>query len=464
MVFPSIEFAIFFPIVITVSWALMSRPPLWKPFILVASYIFYGAADPKFCILLAGVTLANQAAAVLIDRAPDQRAKKQFMVAAVAVDLGVLGIFKYYGFFVDELNGLFDSFGLGLPVPVANIALPIGVSFYTFQAISYAVDVYRGIIKPAPTIDLAVYLAFFPHVVAGPIVRAREILPQIAKPRNPNDVRVGPAVMLIAVGLVKKVAIADYLAREVVDPVFGVPQAYAAPDVALASYAFAAQIYCDISGYTDIAIGLALLMGFVFPQNFDRPYSATSFRDFWRRWHMTLSHFLRDFLYIPLGGNKGGRLATMRNLMLTMLLGGLWHGAAWTFVIWGGIHGGALAIERGVRGRLPAPPVWLSWFIVFHAVVLAFVIFRAEDIGLAWDLLGRLAEPGSATLLTGTVALALAAVLGLQLVPQRPLARLRLSIERLEPVPLGAVLAVVIIVVGATVPSGGVPQFIYFQF
>ena len=194
-------------------------------------------------------------------------------------------------------------------MPIANIALPIGVSFYTFQAISYAVDVYRGIIKPAPTIDLAIYLSFFPHVVAGPIVRAREILPQIAKPRDPNDVRVGAAVMLIAVGLVKKVAIADYLAREVVDPVFGVPEAYAAPDVVLAAYAFAAQIYCDFSGYTDIAIGVALLMGIVFPQNFDRPYSATSFRDFWRRWHMTLSRFLRDYLYIPLGGNRGGRLA-----------------------------------------------------------------------------------------------------------------------------------------------------------
>ena len=175
----------------------MSRPPLWKPFILAASYVFYGAADPRFCILLAGVTLANQAAAVLIDRAPDARSKKGIMAAAVAVDLGVLAVFKYYGFFVDELNGLFDSFGLGLPVPIANIALPIGVSFYTFQAISYAVDVYRGIIKPAPTIDLAIYLSFFPHVVAGPIVRAREILPQLARPRDPNDVRVGAAVVLI---------------------------------------------------------------------------------------------------------------------------------------------------------------------------------------------------------------------------------------------------------------------------
>jgi D-alanyl-lipoteichoic acid acyltransferase DltB (MBOAT superfamily) len=464
MVFPSIEFAIFFPIVITVSWALMSRPPLWKPFILVASYIFYGAADPRFCLLLAGVTLANQFAAVQIDRATTQRRRKQIMAASVAVDLGVLAIFKYYGFFVDELNGLFDSFGLGLPVPIANIALPIGVSFYTFQAISYAVDVYRGIIRPSPTIDLAIYLSFFPHVVAGPIVRAREILPQLAKPRNPNDVRVGAAVMLIAVGLVKKVAIADFLAREVVDPVFGVPEAYAATDVALASYAFAAQIYCDFSGYTDIAIGLALLMGIVFPQNFDRPYSATSFRDFWRRWHMTLSRFLRDFLYIPLGGNRGGRLFTMRNLMLTMLLGGLWHGAAWTFVIWGGIHGAALAIERGLRGRVPAPPVWLRWLIVFHVVVIAFVIFRAENIGIAWDLFTQLAEAGEPTLWSLSAVLAVVAVIGLQLVPQRPIAELRLSVERLHPAALGAALAGVVLVVGATIPGGGVPPFIYFQF
>ena len=183
-----------------------------------------------------------------------------------------------------------------------------GSRFITFQAISYVVDVKRGLLAPASTLDFAIYLSFFPHVVAGPIVRAREFIPQLAKPRDPRDVAVGAAVVLIALGLVKKVAIADYLAREVVDPVFGVPEAYAAPDVALAAYAYAAQIYCDFSGYTDIAIGVALLMGFVFPQNFNSPYRATSFRDFWRRWHMTLSRFLRDFLYIPLGGNRGGKL------------------------------------------------------------------------------------------------------------------------------------------------------------
>jgi D-alanyl-lipoteichoic acid acyltransferase DltB (MBOAT superfamily) len=465
MVFPSIEFAIFFPIVIGVSWALMSRPPLWKPFVLVASYIFYGAADPKFCILLAAVTLANQGFARLIHRAQDERRRKQLVTAAVAVDLAVLGVFKYYGFFVSEINGTLDSVGLGLPVPLANIALPIGVSFYIFQAISYVVDLHRRVIpRPAPTIDLAIYLAFFPHVVAGPIVRAREILPQIARPRDPRDVRVGAAVALIAVGLVKKVAIADFLARELVDPVFGVPQAYSAPDAILAAYGFAAQIYCDFSGYTDIAIGVALLMGIVFPQNFDRPYSATSFRDFWRRWHMTLSRYLRDFLYIPLGGNRGGRLRTARNLMLTMLLGGLWHGAAWTFVIWGGIHGAALSLERALRGRVPALPRWLAWFVVFHVVVLAFVFFRAGDIGIAWELLTRMVDPGPATLWAPWVIAAIVAVVGLQLLPQEPIARIRRWFEGLDAVPLGAALALVIILVGATVPSQGVPPFIYFQF
>ena len=269
-----------------------------------ASYLFYAAASPRYCILLGAITLANQAGAVLVHRARDDRSRKRLTAGVVALDLGVLGVFKYYGFVVDEWGRFLDSLGLGMPLPLLTIALPIGLSFITFQAISYVVDVNRGLLPPSSTLDFGIYLSFFPHVVAGPIVRAREFIPQLSKPRNPSDVAVGAAVVLIALGLVKKVALADYLAREVVDPVFGVPEAYAALDVALAVYAYAVQIYCDFSGYTDIAIGVALLMGFVFPQNFDSPYRATSFHDFWRRWHMTLSRFLRDFLYIPLGGNR----------------------------------------------------------------------------------------------------------------------------------------------------------------
>ncbi len=358
---------------------------------------------------------------------------------------------------------MLDTVGLGLPLPLAAIALPVGISFIVFQAISYTVDVHRRVIEPSSTIDVALYLSFFPHLVAGPIVRAREFIPQLQKPRDPRKVAVGAGVALIVIGLVKKVAIADFLAREIVDPVFGVPQAYAAPDVILASYAYAVQIFCDFSGYTDIAIGVALLMGFVFPQNFDRPYRAASFREFWRRWHITLSRFLRDFLYIPLGGNRGGKLRQARNLMITMVLGGLWHGAAWGFVLWGFIHGSALVIENVFRGRI-SPPTWLKWFLTFHIVVLAWIPFRAPDLDLAGSFLSRLVEPGPATLWTAPVVFVILLVIGLQLLPARPMDALRVRYERLHPAALGASMAVVIVLVAATVSSQGVPPFIYFQF
>ena len=463
MVFPSFEFAFFFPVVLALSWALMPHPRAWKPFVLAASYLFYAAASPRYCLLLAGLTLANQLGAVLVHRAPDERTAKRIVAAMVAVDLGVLGVFKYYGFFVDEFGRLLDSIGLGMPLPLLTLALPIGLSFITFQAISYVVDVKRGLLPPASTLDFGLYLSFFPHVVAGPIVRAREFIPQLAKPRNPSDVAVGAAVVLIALGLVKKVAIADYLAREVVDPVFGVPEAYAAPDVALAAYAYAAQIYCDFSGYTDIAIGVALLMGFVFPQNFNSPYRATSFRDFWRRWHMTLSRFLRDFLYIPLGGNRGGKWKTARNLMITMTLGGLWHGAAWGFVLWGALHGVCLVVERMLSGRVKAP-AWLRWAIVFHVVVFGWILFRAESLDLVGTFLSQLTEPGEATLWAPVTVGAIVAVIGFQLLPPDPLERLRLRVAALPSYALGFGLAAVVALVGATVPSEGVPPFIYFQF
>ena len=463
MIFPTVEFAIFFPLMLGLSWLLMPRPRIWKPFVLAASYAFYGAAGWKFCLLLGAVTLGNQLAAKLIHRAEGEDARRRILWAAVTLDLLLLGAFKYYGFFAQEINGVLRSFGLGLSAPLVAIAIPLGVSFFTFQAISYVVDVHRRRIEPGTTMDVALYLSFFPHVVAGPIVRAKEFLPQLATPRSRHDVPVGAGIGLIALGLVKKVAIADYLAREVVDPVFSVPSAYAAPDVALASYAYAAQIFCDFSGYTDIAIGAALLMGFVFPQNFHRPYSAVGFQEFWRRWHMTLSRFLRDFLYIPLGGNRGGKFKTARNLMLTMLLGGLWHGAAWTFVLWGALHGGGLVAERALSGRVRAPR-WFGWLITFHLVVLGWILFRSPDLGTAGDMLAGLADPGPATLWTAPAVAAVLLVVGLQLLPERWIERVRLRVEAQPPVVLGTGLAVIVMFVAATVPSQGVPPFIYFQF
>ena len=466
MVFPSIQFAIFLPIVLALSWALMPRPRLWKPFILVASYVFYAAASIGYCLLLAAMTLANQLGAVMVQRsidAGDPAKGRRFVIATVAFDLGVLGVFKYYGFFVNDIGAFLDAIGLGLPLPLLTLALPIGLSFITFQAISYTVDVRRGLIEPAGLLDFAIYLSFFPHLVAGPIVRAREFLPQLSAPRNPRDVAVGAGVMLIMLGLIKKVALADFLAREVVDPVFSVPQAYSAPDAIFAAYAWAAQLYCDFSGYTDIAIGVALLMGFVFPQNFDSPYRSTSIREYWRRWHMTLSRFLRDFIYIPLGGNRGGKWRSARNVVATMTLGGLWHGAAMSFVLWGALQGSALVAEREIRERVSAP-AWLRWFLTFHFTVLTLIIFRSDGLDVAGQYYSSLVDPGPVTLVTPVAALAVVLVIGAQLLPPKPLERLRLWVANLSPAPLAAGLAITAAVVGATVPSQGVPPFIYFQF
>ncbi|MDX6582418.1 MAG: alginate O-acetyltransferase complex protein AlgI [Solirubrobacterales bacterium] len=465
MLFPTIEFAIFFPVVLGLSWLLMPRQELWKPFIIAASYVFYAAASPMFCLLLGGITVGNQVAVRLIHGASARRAAR-ICAVAVGLDLLTLGIFKYYGFFVTDVGDVLDSLALGMPFPLLTIALPIGVSFFTFQAITYVVDVKRGDAEPASLVDAAVYLSFFPHLVAGPIVRASEFLPQLKTPRDPHRVAVGAGLTLIALGLVKKVLIADTLAREIVDPVFGVPEAYFSPDAILAALAYASQIYCDFSGYTDIAIGLALMLGFVFPQNFNSPYRATGFRDFWRRWHMTLSRFLRDYLYIPLGGSRGKtRWFTYRNLMITMLLGGLWHGAAWTFVLWGGFHGAMLCTEHVLDGRVGRrTPAWFRWLGTFLAVCFGWILFRSPDLDVFWTFLGRIVDPGPATLWTVPIVLMIVVVIAMQLLPPRRVQHWQLSIERLRPVALAIGLAVVILFVGATVPSQGVPPFIYFQF
>jgi D-alanyl-lipoteichoic acid acyltransferase DltB (MBOAT superfamily) len=463
LLFPTVQFAIFFPIVLTVSWALMSRPPLWKPFILIASYIFYASAGWKFIFLLGWMTAVNQSAALLLQRTEDERRRRWIVAAAVAIDLGTLGLFKYYSFFAQQWADALSRADLRPVLPLLTIALPVGISFFTFQAISYVVDVKRRHVEAARTLDFAVYLSFFPHLVAGPIVRAREFLPQLKEPRDPNRVAVGSGISLIALGLIKKVVIADYLARVLVEPVFAVPRAYGAPDILLAAYGFAVQIYCDFSGYVDIAIGLALLLGYVFPQNFRSPYRATGFRDFWRRWNMTLSRFLRDDLYIPLGGSRRGRVMTYRNLMITMLLAGLWHGAAWTFVLWGAFNGLGLVTEHIIKGRFHFP-AWLRWLVTFNLVVFGWIIFRAQSLHNLSLLLSRLTVITHPTLATAPVLCAIALVVGLQLMPPGLLERVQVRVESGRPLLLGLGLTVVIAFVAATVPSQGVPPFIYFRF
>ena len=353
MLFPTVQFAAFFAVVFAVSWRLMAHQRAWRRFILAASYFFYGCADWRFVILLIASTVVNQVAATASSRAPAAQVRRAALTVAIVFDLAILAVFKYFDFFIGSVNQTLGVIGLGAPLQLLHIALPVGVSFYTFQAISYVADVYRGRCALARPLDYAIYSSFFPHLVAGPIVRPGEFIPQLAGPRDPAGIPAARALSLIAGGLFKKVVLADLLATRIVDPVFGAPAAHSGAEAAAAIYGYAVQIYCDFSGYTDMAIGLALLLGFRFPDNFDRPYAASSLQDFWRRWHMTLSRWLHDYLYIPLGGNRRGLCRTYVNLILTMLLGGLWHGAAWTFVIWGGIHGGGLAIQRwwSDRGR-----------------------------------------------------------------------------------------------------------------
>ena len=472
MLFPTATFAIFFLIVLPLSWLTMPWPHRWRPFIIAASYVFYSWWDWRFVFLLAGCTVWNQVLAVRIWRTTDRVRRKSLLVLALAGNLGLLGYFKYYDFFVSSTENMATIVGYDLPFSLKTIVLPVGISFFTFMAISYVVDAYRGEFEPTTLEKFAVYLSFFPHLVAGPIVRPSELIPQIDKPRDPRRVDTSRAFYLIATGLFKKVVIANYLASSIVDEVFAAPGQHSSLEILIAVYAYAVQIYADFSGYTDIAIGIALLLGFSFPQNFDSPYAAVSVQDFWRRWHMTLSRWLRDYVYIPLGGNRKGTVLTYRNLMLTMLIGGLWHGAAWTFVVWGGLHGLALAGERWWHGRRPARahpasgwPRWRARILTFHFVCFAWIFFRSDSFGSAWDMIeGLFTGWGeSSPLVTSGVLLAIAVGIGSQYLPARLPRVVMARFSRLPVLAQATVLALALMLTSVLGPEGVAP-FIYFQF
>jgi alginate O-acetyltransferase complex protein AlgI len=477
MLFPTITFAVFFMIVLPVSWLLMPRRRRWKLFMLAASYYFYGYWNWRFVFLLAASTVASQYLAQRIHAAKEDRAKRLWLTAAVIANLAVLCAFKYYDFFVTEAQNVLSNLGLDLSPGLLSVTLPVGISFFTFQALSYVIDIYRGTLKPGRLIDFAVFLSFFPHVVAGPIVRPAEYMPQLKERHDPRRIDASRAFFLIFIGLFKKVVIANVLATEIVDTVFASPQQHSGLEVLVGIYGYAIQIYADFSGYTDIAIGLALLLGFRFPQNFDSPYTATSIQDFWRRWHMTLSRWLRDYLYVPLGGNRGGRLATYRNLMLTMVIGGLWHGAAWTFVVWGAIHGTFLCIEHARRARrerlgLEDPPDTRRRRIVarlatFHIVCFAWIFFRAESFDAAGAVLSRLVDVSDwldpSPLITAGVLLAIAVGLLEQYIPKDAMGRAMARFSALAPVAQGVVLGLSLLLTNTMGPAGVAP-FIYFRF
>ncbi|HEU4530749.1 MAG TPA: MBOAT family O-acyltransferase [Steroidobacteraceae bacterium] len=392
MVFNSLTFIVFFAIVLV----LFTMPFSWttrKVILLVASYLFYAAWNPPFIILLWISTVVDWWAANRIAYASNPWRRRAWMMLSVTANLGMLGWFKYGEFFLHNFQVLAASVGVQYQAPELDVVLPVGISFYTFATMSYTLDVYLRRSQPTPSVlDFSLFVTFFPHLVAGPIMRPTELVPQFQEPRRPtlDQLRFGLALMTL--GLFQKVVLADGFLASPAEQVFDGTKVPGALDAWMGTLAFSGQIFCDFAGYSTTAIGAALCLGFKMPDNFRFPYAAVGFSDFWRRWHITLSSWLRDYLYIPLGGNRHGEKRTYFALMMTMLLGGLWHGANWTFVVWGGLHGVYLAAERWLRkvfsGYTPGPLAFVmlglfTWFLVN----ITWVFFRAQTFEKAWIVL-----------------------------------------------------------------------------
>ena len=471
MMFTSMEFLVFALVFYNFYLHLGRWRRAQNAWLLLGSYIFYGWWDWRFLSLLAFSTVLDYTVGRRMAVTDDPKRRKHLLWLSLAGNLGVLGFFKYFNFFVGSAVDAAGAIGVTLDPITLGIVLPVGISFYTFQTLSYSIDLYRREVEPADSIlDFAVYVSFFPQLVAGPIERAKTFLPQVQKPRQIDAGQFEAGVFLICWGFFKKLVIADNVAL-VANTVFNNHHSYQGVDLLLGALAFTVQIYCDFSAYSDIARGLAKLMGFELMVNFKLPYFARTPSEFWRRWHVSLSTWLRDYLYIPLGGNRGGTVAMYRNLCITMLLGGLWHGAAWNFVLWGAFHGAILVAYRPFEGRFaPATNpvsagarVFGAWAIFFSLTVVGWVLFRAssaEQIGWfftqVWS--GTSAKSGdfAMTLLYCSVPLALMQVV--------QYVRHDLLIAAKGPVVVrGGLYAVMVgsmLLFGAREPI----EFIYFQF
>ena len=392
MIFNSLIFLAFIAIVFLVYPRLPHRGQ--NIFLILASYVFYGYWDWRFTFLLLALTLINYFIGLGIDSYSRQNEKKFLIISAIVSNLSILCFFKYFNFFVDSAASLLTIFGLNPHMPLLKIILPVGISFYTFQTMTYTIDIYRGKLKATKNfIDFALFVSFFPLLLAGPIERATNLLPQIASPRQIKKAQIISGLNLLLLGYFKKVAIADSLAP-IADRLFASPELMTSGQLWAGVYAFTIQIYCDFSGYTDIARGIALILGFKIMENFNTPYLSRSITEFWRRWHISLSSWLRDYLYIPLGGNRAGSIRTYTNLLITFLLCGLWHGAAWTFVIWGFAHGLCLIVHRIILKGKKIDIVWPQKFsgriveigkiiLTFHIVALAWVLFKSPNLEVA---------------------------------------------------------------------------------
>ncbi len=484
MIFTTPEFVLFFLLFFWIYGNLQGRPR--KIFLLLASYTFYGSWNARFLLLIIASTLVDFYVGGALAKEEDQGRRKRLLLLSLWVNLGALAFFKYYNFFVESAMTGLGALGLEISAPTLEILLPVGISFYTFQTMSYTIDIYRRKMEPTDSLlDFGLYVAFFPQLVAGPIERASHLLPQLVKLGSQRaDMR---GWGLIALGVFKKAVIADNMAT-LVDLSYADPQASFAPALWLGTYAFAIQIYCDFSGYSDIAVGIGRLMGLDIIQNFKAPYAAGGPSDFWRRWHISLSTWLRDYLYIPLGGNRGAWFYVRRNLLLTMLLGGLWHGAAWNYILWGAWHGLLLIALRpqffkGLLERVEARR-WsqllstiLRRLIFFHLVMISWALFRARSLEDAWRVIYKLVSPWTWELSTWMEAVRasgegrylawMAGVMAALVLIQNlwPVGSNRVvEVAWRLPVPIRLILVLGLLYAAALFSPERPPPFIYFQF
>ena len=473
MLFNSLTFLVFFAWVLAVHYA----PLPWKVrkvHLLLAGYAFYAAWNPPFVLLLWLSTVVDWLMAAKLARTEAPRPRKAMLLVSLVLNLGLLSYFKYGGFLLENFTALVNSVGIAYKPLAPSIILPVGISFYTFETLSYTLDVYLRRSKPTPKLlDFALFVGFFPHLVAGPIVRPTDLVPQFQSPRRATGRMFGWGLLLMTIGLFEKVVVADGLLAPVSDEVFKAATLIAPLDAWIGVLAFSGQIFCDFAGYTTTAIGASLALGFSIIDNFRFPYAAIGFSDFWQRWHISLSTWLRDYLYIPLGGNGRGPSRTYVNLMLTMLLGGIWHGASWTFVVWGGLHGLYLSIERFLKARFGDATVWRTTLaqvglgIMTYALInITWVFFRAKTFGGAALLLRSmlLIDAGGPPLLSSYKAISATITISLLVMTHWFMRNRTLhGVTARVPAPaIGLAWGVMLFLV--TITNGGSSAFIYFQF
>lgn len=473
MLFNSLDYLIFLTLALVGWWALARHGALRLALVFLASCLFYMAWNPWYIGLILGSTVVDWYVAQRIHAHREPVMRKRWLSVSVALNLGLLGTFKYFDFGSRAIADALRAFDVHVDPVLLDVALPVGISFYTFESLSYCVDVYRGKTAPADNpLKLLFFITFFPKLVAGPIARPADLLPQLERTPTIDRRHVSDGLFLIVTGLAKKIVLADYVSVNLVDRVFDNPEAFTAAEVVIGLYGFTLQIYADFSGYTDVARGSAKLFGIELPENFDRPYQSKSPAEFWRRWHMTLSTWLRDYLYFPLGGSKLGEARTYLNLWITIFLIGLWHGASWTFVIYGALQATAVVLHRlttKVRGRKArdVDPPWLLALKVLGTmqfVVFSRILFRATDLSNAGDIVARLGS-GTSSLaqIPWTVWLVLALGFGLHYTPRAWYAAIRERFVAAHPMLQGISLAIAAAVLMRLASAQSVP-YIYFQF